>query len=97
MKCCNEDRQTPFCPLCGRQLRSANPLDGLLKHLRQVVKNWQRQTDRLRNLVANEPQDRRIDKRKGRLALAEGKIIQWQEWADSIAAIIARAEKENPA
>lgn len=53
MKCCGEDRTTPFCPTCGKQLGSAGNLNSLMRHIRKQVDRLKGTEPRRGNFVGN--------------------------------------------
>lgn len=51
MICCSENRETPYCPMCGTSLRKAD-LSGLLRHVKSQVQRNESHCVRWRNSLS---------------------------------------------
>lgn len=82
MKCCGEERTTPFCPICGLELQGTRTLYGLLRHCRT-------QQAALEVKIADREA---FDKREGRSQhpfpskerQTKNAAEKWKTWADEL-------------
>jgi hypothetical protein len=73
--CCSLQIDTNFCPNCGVDRRSANPLGGLLKHLEVEMQRAEREL----KAVAGE----------SRSAAHKTRILgKWTAWHDALKAML---------
>ena len=85
MICCNENRSTPFCPICGSVIASeyAKTLSELLKHAKNSLKASET------NLARHK---RRIEECEDRQKIYHSRAIEryvcvankWHRWVDAI-------------
>jgi len=96
MKCCGEDRTTPFCPMCGKQLRQPHPLDSLVKHCqvtskgqRSQAENYRRQAENYRR-QAKTPDEEKAAWFDSLADAADKKASKWERWATAIEKLILK-------
>lgn len=78
MNCCDQERSTPYCPMCGKQLDQRPPLRGLLAHCRTQQNAGERQKR----------------ERSGRLAeSAQRSINKWKAWGDQLQQLMESSDK----
>ena len=81
VECCGLIRSTPFCPLCGKDLRPGAPLVSLLRHVAGVA-------GRTRDTADETTGD--IKMRRKRLKSAE----KWKAWRDELSKLLNLTEDE---
>lgn len=81
MICCGEERETAFCPDCGKSLRGC--LTTLLTYCRNHEKTLKTHVDRL-------TADAQSGKRGGRLAETNRRHAKWKDWADALEALLKK-------
>jgi hypothetical protein len=84
VRCCGEDRQTPFCPLCGRPLRQAGPLETLLAYLRLQARNHRRRL---------EETERAGGKYERLVASRRRTVAKWEGWVAALEGLTGPGEK----
>jgi hypothetical protein len=96
MECCGEERETPFCPACGRKLRSPHPLDSLLAH---CLRQWTTLSKSAATVRRKSDSPRWRDHRERRersAAKTDKRAERWRDWADALAAILEQADEARP-
>lgn len=77
MNCCGEERDTPYCPKCGRDLHRGIPIHDLHRYLRKRVKAYaQLQGKKGRGGKLIEEDKRHYD--------------QWNSWAMALSELLAK-------
>ena len=82
-ECCGEERGTPFCPLCGKELRV--PLMSFVRHCRTSASKVRKQLKAYIVRVGDKSRSERGLKRQAQL---EGRIKKWESWADDLEKLI---------
>ena len=73
---------TPFCPHCGQDIRSANPLVGLLRHCEAQARRMEQwEQDKQSYSPGFDP----AGKRAGKL---RANTQRWQSWANALKAVL---------
>ena len=85
MDCCDGNRNTPYCPMCGRSLNESPP-QSLLAHLDKYVDRNQKWIDE-----RDKDDDRRAFVDRGR-----ARINQWKSWRQFVANAIKAGITEDP-
>lgn len=83
-ECCNETRTTPYCPMCGKQLKADKPIHGLLAHVRRHVKQLKGELEKLEARdYSGYPDRKRI-----LLSRARKASERWQAWETELVELI---------
>ena len=92
--CCGDERVTPFCPICGKQLalKSAT-IDGLLAHIRDTRRSQQTRFDTMCRGLSEDPGDNadRLDRRKRYLEKWSRAVTKWEAWESQLIELIQKA------
>jgi len=102
-ECCGKERDTLFCPDCGRKIAAAStPLLWLLSHCRRIARAKRKSAERNEAWAEKEEgkEARRIYMERYQRTAARHREIgtAWEERADALAALIEanqRAEKKE--
>ncbi len=78
MTCCGEERDSRFCPDCGKQLREASPLGSLLVYLRAQTAA---RSTRLANYVENGAPPKRQTR-------CEFNRDKWKSWVAALESLL---------
>lgn len=93
--CCGAEVKTPFCPSCGKQLKPADPLRGLLAHVRSMAKMQETIRENRRNSPSRQPRDdEQKRKRERRQKRDEARCAKWKAWGDALEALLDSQPKE---
>lgn len=90
--CCGENRETPFCPMCGARIRRPSPLDELLEYIRKqraAAVSWLRKAER-RAAEAENPARHRTHLQQRRDA-----VMKWERWVAAVESQMALAQPEG--
>lgn len=82
MICCGENRTTPFCPECGKQI------PGTLHSLLAYLRTHQRQCEKQRDVKKE-----RAGYPEAKLARITATINKWKAWADSVEQALGQSEE----
>ena len=85
MKCCGENRSTPFCPLCGRKLE-AEPLLTLKAYVRAHAEQLGRRLEILKAQYAREELEEDRSFLGKNIQSCERHFQKWREWLDALEA-----------
>jgi hypothetical protein len=90
-ECCGANRETPFCPDCGADLRKRNPLGSLLVYLKAQVKAQYSlaNTSRRKAEIRYDAERARLERLAGK---AEKNALKWQTWAQALEGLLYREE-----
>ena len=95
MKCCGEERTTPYCPMCGSEMMVA-PAQGLLRHIRKSVQSQQKRITNARRSVAagaygapNSADNTKFLERR------RANLEKWLSWQRVLEELIEFAHKEG--
>lgn len=86
MKCCGENRSTPFCPMCGKKL-SEDPLFVLLMYLR---KHSEALRNKSQGLVDMEADPGQYWSKPSAIRSRKVTIAKWDAWVEAIETMMAR-------
>jgi hypothetical protein len=94
-ECCGEERDTPFCPICGRQLTVGYTLHQLIAYCRQHQKQREKELRRLTDSAEPSPVsftvgNDRDERRMVRIRHAQQFRDKWKSWADQIESLMQR-------
>jgi hypothetical protein len=88
--CCGKPCETPYCPHCGRAVRPAHPLEGLLSHCRRTAGMCRRKAEEYRREQVDPEVDQRRRSALERWAgMKDALAAKWQAWHDALAALIS--------
>jgi hypothetical protein len=95
-KCCGEERDSAFCPQCGRPLIQS-PINELIDYLRRTLRATEKVASKW--LAASKGKDGReeaVVARCARIAQRKRALAdKWKRWLDALLAIKAN-EKPSP-
>ena len=92
-ECCGEERQSKYCPECGKLLYKKGSLTSLAKHCRDIEKVHERGI-RAIQFCAKQAKTLDTDHVKYQIDLANKRRDKWKSWADQLEAIINRPDKD---
>lgn len=81
--CCGQDRTTPYCPMCGKQL-VLPPAEELLAYVRFMGVNAEREREKVEKARYRDGGER--------LKQATENAAKWKRWADALEKLIAESE-----
>ncbi len=97
MKCCGEDRTTPFCPQCGDDLRPEHPLVELHDHVQRTARAAYLLLQRFQEYA--EEKDRpesQKDHYWQKANQTRERFAKWQAWADALESAIQSLPDKAP-
>jgi hypothetical protein len=90
MVCCGEDRLTPYCPMCGKDISVNVDLFVLLDHLRKTGKRYSTMAMRWRKRSTKPGYLPNSCER--RAALYDESANKWNGWANGLAALMSQSK-----
>ena len=92
-ECCGDDRDTRYCPDCGKQLRE-HDMSTLLAYLKEKQRDAQRRLDGMVRQEALLPEERciryrkRPEKMEGERKRATEKVAMWDMWITAVHEVV---------
>lgn len=87
MKCCGSIVKSPFCPQCGKRLRSGHALDGLLVQLRRTEKAHRKTVEQFASGETG-PNHWTPERLAKRIAQLTAVVEKWKTWGDALEKLI---------
>lgn len=88
MRCCGEEVETPFCPMCGSTGVKGHGIDGLLHYLKSNLKSSKRYEARTikwakdaTGVASDSHKEQRLQKRRR-------VVLKWESWLGALERMI---------
>ena len=95
MECCGLDRDSNFCPDCGRKLNEFFGLKDLHIHCMKYARTLNKRIEETKGYLEKCPERKKDERYMHVFRLEEKALDKWNNWVSILAKIVAKENKKK--